>query len=77
MIFSQILSTYSLKKCIEIRLENLLVDIGAQRVKTLVHQAHNLILSFSQNKLVSVLVSWLAAARDVFAVHWSQIMLLV
>ena len=29
LIFSQILSTYSLKKCIEISLENLLVDIGA------------------------------------------------
>ena len=29
LIFSQIRSTYSLKKCIEISLENLLVDIGA------------------------------------------------
>ena len=29
LIFSQILSTYSLKKCIEISLENLYVDIGA------------------------------------------------
>ena len=33
LIFSQILSTYSLEKCIEISLENLLVDIGALRVK--------------------------------------------
>ena len=29
LIFSHILSTYSLKKCIEISLENLLVDIEA------------------------------------------------
>ena len=29
LIFYEILSTYSLKKCIKISLENLLVDIGA------------------------------------------------
>ena len=29
LIFYQILSTYSLRKCIEISLENLYVDIGA------------------------------------------------
>ena len=29
LIFFEILSTFSLKKCIEISLENLLVDIGA------------------------------------------------
>ena len=29
LIFSQILSSYFLKKCIETGLENLLVDIGA------------------------------------------------
>ena len=29
LIFSEILSTYSLNKCIEISLENLYVDIGA------------------------------------------------
>ena len=29
LIFSQILSTHSLKKCIEISLENLPADIGA------------------------------------------------
>ena len=33
LIFYQILSTNSLRKCIEISLENLYVDIGAKRVK--------------------------------------------
>ena len=32
MIFYQTLSTYSLKKSIEISLENLFVDIGAKRI---------------------------------------------
>ena len=34
-LFYQILSTHSLRKCIEISLENLYVDIGAWRVKEL------------------------------------------
>ena len=33
LIFYQILSTHSLRKCMEISLENLYVDTGAQRVK--------------------------------------------
>ena len=32
MIFKQILLTYSLRKCMEIGLENLYVDFGAERV---------------------------------------------
>ena len=33
MIFYQFLPTNSVRKCIEISLENLFVDIGAERVK--------------------------------------------
>ena len=33
LIFYQILSTNSLRKCMEISLENLYVDIGAKKVK--------------------------------------------
>ena len=33
LIFDQILSTNSLRKCMEISLENLYVDIGAKKVK--------------------------------------------
>ena len=33
LIYKQILSTYSLRKCMEISLENLYLDIGAERVK--------------------------------------------
>ena len=35
LIFCQILSTKSLKKCMDDRLENLFTDIGAYKVKNL------------------------------------------
>ena len=35
LIFYKILSTHSLKRCMEVSLENFYVDIGASRVKTL------------------------------------------
>ena len=48
MIFYQILSSYSLWKCIAISLENLYVDTGAQKVKKILHEEElHLLVSFS------------------------------
>jgi len=48
MIFYQILSTHSLWKCIEISLENLYVDTGAQRVEKILHKGKlHFLVSFS------------------------------
>ena len=48
LIFHQILSTYSLRKCMEISLENLYVDIGMKELSlsfiTTVHSTSFLVL---------------------------------
>ena len=45
MIFYQILSTHSLRKCIEISLEILYVDIGASTVNQFIYIKSNKTLS--------------------------------
>ena len=47
MLFYQILSSYSLWKCIAISLENLYVDTGAQKVKKILHKEELHLVSFS------------------------------